>query len=273
VEGDTIWVASSKGTITRVNGSTNRSDIVINVGGEPTDVALTEGTVWYADAADGTVKRLGMATPENFIGTPLAIGSQGVHIDVDVGTKGVVWTTSPDFGALVAIDPETGSELRKILVASPVELAIAPGSIWALADDGATLVRYDFADGAETEALRVAVGDAVKTDMAAGPSGVYVAEAGGGVLRIDPATGEITERTNVGGTNPELALGDGALWVASDLEGVDAEVLRLDLTELSPLGKTRTFVGAPTDLAIGDDAVWISDTGRETVVRIKAARR
>jgi hypothetical protein len=62
------------------------------------------------------------------------------------------------------------------------------------------------------------------------------------------------------------------LWVTSDLEGVDAELARLDLADLSPLGKTRKFVGAPTDVTIGGDSIWISDTGRETVVRLKAPR-
>jgi len=271
VEGTTVWVASSEGTITRVNSATNRSSLVINVGGEPSDIALTDGTVWYSDSADGTIKRLSMDAPENFVGTPLSIGSQGVHIDVDVGTKGVVWATSPDFGALVAIDPETGEQIRQLLVSSPVELAIAPGAIWALTDGGNTLIRYDFESG-ET-ALTVPVGEDMKTDMAATGDAVYIAEAGGNILRVNAATGEIDQQATVGGINPELALGKGALWVTSDLDGVDAELARLDLAVLSPLGETRTFVGAPTDVAIGDDSVWVADTGRETVVRVESSRR
>jgi streptogramin lyase len=270
VEGGTVWVASSEGTITRVNSATNRSSLVINVGGEPSDIALTEGTVWYSDSADGAIERLSMETPENFVGSPLSLGSQGVHIDVDVGTKGVVWATSPDYGALISIDPQTGEQIRQILVSSPVELAIARGSIWALTDGGSTLIRYDFAT--QQIALTVPLGEAVKTDMAASADAVYVAEAGGTILRVDAGTGEITSRATAGGTNPELALGNGGLWVTSDLEGVDAELARLDLDDLSQLGNTRTFVGAPTDLAIGDDSVWIADTGRETVVRMKTSR-
>lgn len=271
VEGETIWIASSKGTITLVDAARNRSTAVINVGGAPSDVALTKGTVWYSDSSDGTIKRLDMASPHNFVGAPLPIGSQDVHIDVDVGTKGVVWATSPDFGALVGIDPASGEETRRFLVTSPVELAVAPGAIWALADGGTTLVRYDFATGAET--LRVPAGEAEKTDMAAGGAAVYVAENDGTIVRVDARTGEVTSRASVGGTRPELALGRGALWVTSDQEGVDAELTRLDLADLSTIGKPRTFAGAPTDVAVGDDSIWISDTGRETVVRLRTSRR
>jgi hypothetical protein len=271
VGGDLVWVASTRGTITRVNPSTNRSTAVINVGGEPSDIALTKDAVWYSDSSDGTIKRLSMADPRNFVGTPLPIGSQGVHIDLDVGTQGTVWAVSPDFGALISIDPETGQELGKLLVSSPVELAVAPGIIWALVDNGSSLVRYDLATRAES--LRVPLGDAEKTDLAATGSAVYVAEAGGSVARVDSATGEITDRISTDGSNPELALGNGALWVTSDLDGVDAELLQLDLADLSPVGKARKFVGAPTDLTIGGDSVWISETGRETVVRVRARRR
>ena len=131
-------------------------------------------------------------------------------------------------------------------------------------------MRYDF--GAAQETFRMPVGDAAKTDLAAGAGAVFVAEAGGTVVRIDSATGEVTDRVNVAGENPELALGKGSLWVTSDLEGVDAELAQLDPTDLTPLAPPREFVGAPTDVSIGTDSVWISDTGRETVVRIKTPR-
>jgi streptogramin lyase len=271
VDGDTVWVASTNGTITRVDAATNQSTHVVNVGGEPTDVALANGAVWYSDAEDGTIKRLNAFEPDTFVGTPLPIGSQGVHVDLDVGRKGVVWATSPDFGALVAIDPDSGAELHRFLVTLPVELAIARGSIWTLADDGATLVRFDF--DTRAEAVREPLGDAEKTDMAATESSVYIAEADGTIVRVDATTGEIAQRISVDGVGPELALGRGALWVTSDLDGVDAELARLDLADLSPIGKARRYVAAPTDVALGDDSIWISDTGRETVVRLKTSRR
>jgi streptogramin lyase len=271
VQGTTVWVASTGGTITRVSQSTNSSTAVINVGGRPTDIALTDDAVWYSDSADGTVKRLDIETPGNFVGTPLSIGSQGVHIDVDVGTKGTVWVASPDFGALIAFDPETGEQLRQILAASPIELAVARGSIWALADGGDTLVRYDFTS--DTEALRAPLGGTQKTDMAATSSAVYVAEDDGTILRVDAATGDVTHRASVGGRAPQLALGRGSLWVASDQEGVDAELARLSLVDLTPVASARRFGGVPTDVALGDDSVWITETGRETVVRIETRPR
>jgi streptogramin lyase len=270
VGGNRVWVASGRGAITRVDPSTNRSTGVIPVGGEPSDIALTRDAVWFSDSNDGSVKRLdaGSAT---FSGTPLSLGSQGVHIDLDVGPDGMVWATSPDLGALVAIDAISGEEVRRVFVASPVELSVAAGSVWALVDGGATLVRYDF--DTQQEAVRVPVDDAVKTDMASTASAVYVAEEDGTILKIDPATGEVTARTTADGLSPELAVGKGALWVVSDGEGTDARLEQLSLDDLRPAARSLRFVGTPTDVTLGEGSVWVTDAGRDTVVRLKAPRR
>jgi outer membrane protein assembly factor BamB len=264
-----VWVASRQGTITRVNAATNRSTGVIDVGGEPTDVALTPGAVWYSDSDDGTIKRIDARTSK-FIGSPFPIGSQGVHIDLDVGPEGTVWAVSHDFGALIAIDAATGEEARRVLYDTPIEVSITAGSIWALVERGATLVRWDF--DTQQEALRVPAGDAPKTDMASTSSAVYVAEADGTVVQIDPATGEASARAAVDGVNPELAVGEGSLWVVSDTDGIEAELERLNLEDLSRMGPSKTFVGTPTDVTLGDGSVWVTDSGRDTVVRLEGPR-
>ncbi|HEY7873592.1 MAG TPA: hypothetical protein VIG64_00565 [Actinomycetota bacterium] len=265
VGGNLAWVASSGGTITRVDPTTNRSTGVSGVGGEPADVVLTPGAVWFSDSGDGTIKQLDARTAK-FVGAPLPIGSQGVYIDIDVGPEGTIWATSPDFGALVAIDASTGEEVRRVLVTSPTELAITGGSLWTLVEHGAALVRFDF--DSSQEAIRVPMDDVDKTDLASTATAVYVAEADGTILAVDAATGEVTARASADGTDPELAIGMGSLWVVSDGEGTDAKLERLDLGDLRPDRKATKFVGAPTDVTLGEGSAWVTDTGRDTVVRL-----
>jgi YVTN family beta-propeller protein len=262
-----VWVASKSGTLTTVDPQTNRSIVQIPVGGEPSDIAVANDLAWYSDSADGTVKRVSTDTHQ-FVGAPVSIASQG-HIDVDIGPQGTVWAAGTDAGTLYAIDAGTGDVVNNQYMTRPVELGIGPGALWALAEDGRTLVRTDFSTGEES--LRVSLDGDVKTDLAVTSEDVFVAAADGTVTQINATDGAQLGTFKAAGTNPELAIGKGALWIASDTGNGHAELARLDPTDLRPVRGPVKFLGTPTDVALGEGAVWVTDSRMNAVVRLNVA--
>ena len=263
-----VWVASASGWLNEVDPETERSIAKISVGGHPSDIAVTDDLAWYSDSGDGTVRRVSTATG-HFVGAPVNVGSLG-HIDVDIGPKGTVWVAGPDTGTLYAIDATTGDVVNQKFVDGAAELGIGPGALWVLANDGAALVRIDFATG--EEALRIPLGAEPKTDLAVTSQAVYVARADGLVTVYDAATGGELGQVRTTGANPELAVGKGALWMASDTGEGHAELARLDPGDLRPLGASQKFLGTPTDIALGVGAVWITDSSRDALVRLDVER-
>lgn len=264
-----IWVASESGWLTELDPDSNRALRRVPVGGTLSDIALTPGAVWYADSDAGAVRPIDDATG-HFAGEPVSVGTQA-HIDVDIGPQGTVWAVSHDSGALVGIDAKTNQVIRRLFVTAPVELGVGPGVMWALADDGATLARFSFA-GADTPELQVPVDDSAKTDLAATATSVFVAEAGGRVVAFDAESGEVRTTIDAVGTNPELAVGQNALWIVSDRGDGDASLQQIDVETLKPMQDPVKFLGTPTDVALGNGSVWVTDTSRDAVVRLKTSR-
>ena len=86
-------------------------------------------------------------------------------------------------------------------------------------------------------------------------------EAEEGIARIDSATNEVVLRTLRDETIGGLALGSGSVWVAT----YGDELIRLDATT----GEETARVDAPgTKVAVGADAVWVSDYDSNTVTRV-----
>ena len=88
--------------------------------------------------------------------------------------------------------------------------------------------------------------------LVAGSRAVWVAnEDNGTVVRVDPAEGVVSRTYDVGGRPSGLALGAGAVWVASD-----AGIARIDAG--TDEVKSVAIGGAPRDVAVAPSGVWSS---------------
>ncbi len=86
----------------------------------------------------------------------------------------------------------------------------------------------------------------------------------GDVLRIDPASGKVVSRINVGPRVFNLTSAPGAVWAVANLTGT---ATRID----SRTGKVTATVqvgNAPYDVAWGFGSAWVSNSGDGTVSRI-----
>ena len=97
---------------------------------------------------------------------------------------------------------------------------------------------------------------------------MWVANEGDDTVdRINPATGEVTGKFQVGGHPDGIAVGPDAVWVAN---GEDGTVTRIDLATGQPGGPVSVGSG-PAGIAITPAAVWIANSLDLTVSKIDPA--
>ncbi|HEU5303959.1 MAG TPA: YncE family protein [Gemmatimonadales bacterium] len=100
---------------------------------------------------------------------------------------------------------------------------------------------------------------------------VWVAElSNNSVARIDPETNLVAKRYAVGVRPVGLAVGEGAVWVATN--GSD-EVWTIDLRADEVRGPPIKVGREPLDIVVGPGSVWVTNMGSGTVSRIDPRTR
>ena len=193
-------------------------------------------------------------------------------VDAITVTPRAVWVAAG--GLVIRIDPTTR---RKVVVpgietvAPPVvKLAAGAGAVWATTTAGRPLLRIDPRTARIAASLPVPAGA-----VAADPSGVWTVccEAGtrrGRLTRIDPATGRVVKVIGLPGQASAVGIGPSGVWV----RGTGQLLWRIDPTSnrvvaTIPLPSSNAGTGQPGgDIAVTEDAVWLSDPAAATVWRI-----
>ena len=226
------------------------------VGRGPSAAAVGAGSVWVANAHDGTVSRVDADTRQV---AQIEVGGDPSSLAFGGGS---LWVTSAEGRGVVQIDPDTNRVLRTIPVGNaPRGIAVASGAVWvATAVDG-MVTRIDLAGGS----LKMIAVGVSPTAIAAGDGALWVAsEATGSVVRIDSESARIVNAINVGNGPAAITFGHGAVWVANRQDGT---VSRIDpatdaVTATIPVGDAPTAIGA------GEGAVWVANGGDGTLARI-----
>ena len=225
-----VWVSRpSDGTVLRVDPQSNSISATIQVGPDPTPIAVTPGAIWVANIGGPSVSRIDPAT--NRVVATISVGpADGCcfrHMAMSSG-GGSVWVTVPKMRALVRIDPAINA------VTATIRLPQAPCGLVA-ADAHAVWAAGGYADDCASDVARV---DAATNRRA------------GTVKGLEGPIG--------------LALGFGSLWVA-DLGSKEIDRVNLRTRKIVARLPVR---GVPISLAVGFGSVWVrDDTGR--VLRIK----
>ena len=243
----------------------------IPVGRRPVGVAVGRGTVWVANAGDETVSRVD-ARERRLVENVRARTAFG---SVRVG-RNVVWVVgragrSPSYEAVVSkIDPDVGvvtiaARYPVISVRYDETLGVAEGfgSTWLTG--GWQLLRLD-GRGHLREASQAF---SSARGMAIGEGSVWVgdiqhpASGASTVFRIDPQTNAVAARIPVAAEVADIAVGGGAVWVASD----DGTLTRIDPTA-NVVAATVELGGALSGVAVGAGGVWVANSGARNVARI-----
>jgi DNA-binding SARP family transcriptional activator len=262
------------------------------VGRRPVALAIGHGSVWVANADDGTVSRIDPHRRE-LIRT---IGIGAPAIDLAVGTD-AVWVANGSDGTVSRIDPNADAVVATIDLRGSSELIWNPtyavdaddDSVWIAAGPH-HLLRIDPTTNEPSAVIdvgRVPVGVAVNEEavwvvttaeralrierrtntattevpigwppvaLTAGKQAVWVSDERGQVWRINPDTGTVTQTTPVDGRLIGLCATDGAVFAANNADGT---VVQIDpqngrVVGVLPVGH------APTDVACQDGTVWVS---------------
>jgi YVTN family beta-propeller protein len=172
--------------------------------------------------------------------------------------------------SVAAIDTDTNHVVAQIGVGlRPSAIAYGSGSLWVANLDDQTVSRVD---PSKLRTLRTLPVAAPPTDIAAVGGGVWVVSSAPtarfvSVSRIDPQFNAIGRAIRIGNVVPgspaALEAREASLWVAPYsglLTRLDSQTRRV-VREVDPNA-------APAGIGVGDDAVWLSDSGADNVTRV-----
>jgi len=157
----------------------------------------------------------------------------------------------------VPTTPARDAVVARIPVAGVISLASYGSDVWAVTDTH-ELVRIDARTNVVT--LRVpVVGLANGTTVVAGGGSLWLEGLGSfghsRLLRIDPATGAISARTNLPAGCGQAAYGLGHVWVLCNAADT-VRVLRIDPATALVDAQTAALPGPAYSLVAGSEGVW-----------------
>jgi DNA-binding beta-propeller fold protein YncE/tRNA A-37 threonylcarbamoyl transferase component Bud32 len=237
----------TSGVLVRVDPGNDRVVARVAVGNGPSAVAADANAVWVANHADGTVWRIDPRSNRIL----LRSSAQGAPADLAIIPPGMVTSpgsailvNGPDAPNIVGIDAASEAAVVDNMGGNPFPSPL-PGS---LSGYGSPRV-------------------------AAGPSGVWVARPDGEVGRFDVDAGKIVAPLLITRTHDEtqasylsaIAVSADGVWVVGD--PVDPRLWRID-PATGRLVATIRLPFAPTDVAVGDGAVWVTSELDDMLERI-----
>jgi YVTN family beta-propeller protein len=268
-------VASQKDRVVRIDPATRRITASIPLGSSPAGIVIAEGSVWVANSGANTVSRIDPVSNKVTGTIPVGKGPSGLAFD-----NGSIWVVNGLTSSVSEIDPGT----NRVVATIEEEEGVAT----IAAGDGVLLLGTKMTSATlppRTPALLVGEGsmETIATAQVPGicPAFVSIDEgvgwagsSAGTLLRLDPTTGNVTRRADLGSPVSGLTAGDDAIWTGTD--GLPAQVRSIDPESLAvsapiPVGTTQNRSGASCDpifIATGGQFVWVTNADDGTVSQI-----
>ena len=144
----------------------------------------------------------------------------------------------------------------------PGDVTMLGSTAWISDWSASQIAGVDLAAGQVTRTLRVGDQQDEPISMTAGAGSLWVLDFSGPLLRIDPASGAITERFPVRGLGADVAYGNGFIWMITDepTDGGDQEYLYKIDPSRDVIVKAAPIPGAGTACAAspGPRGIWIA---------------
>ena len=147
-----------------------------------------------------------------------------------------------------------------------VSMVTAFDAVWVAT--GERLVRVNAATDEPREVLRYQLpGEGSgRTDLSADRSHLWLGTTDGVLMRIDPS-GTVTRQRKVIASADLVAAGDGAVWVADQVNGT---ITGVDATSLEEIGEV-TVAGSIDRMIAAGGYLWVLDTGTGVVTRFSVS--
>ena len=252
-----VWLASY-GHVLRVDRTDKLIASIPVPGLDDQDSIAASDSVWVTVAYRDEVIEIDPSS--NAIMATIPVPGHPVQVAADQTGVWVISATKGT-GLLLRIDPMTQTvTLRVPLFGIPrLGLAVGEGSVWV--DDGGNLLRVT-SDGTRTTLLG-AGGD----PLAIGGGSVWEGNSSG-VIRLDPASGDVLAQIPTALPPIGLAFADGSLWVLTDTGSTSETIYLPDPKHPSTVLRidavTNRVDAGP--LAVGTKPAWIAASGADAWV-------
>jgi YVTN family beta-propeller protein len=273
-----------------IDPKSNRIVGQIPVGATPTQLALTDDSLWVVNSGDSSVSRIdpGRRVVVRTIAGPGdlgGIGADGAGAWVTYVRARAGWAHS---GGAAFIDARYNDVKQAVPLNQLFDgtFAVGEGGVWWSGDGFVS--RIDPSTGKVIKVTRIspvgAAGFEAESGIALGEGGLW-AIGSADIVRVDPATNEIVTKipiaqNSVGpAPNPTaLAVGEGAVWVANRVSTFSSSTLhkpsvrRGIVARIDPSTNAVVAtipVGAdPFAIAVGHGSVWVANRRGFTISRI-----
>ncbi len=262
LQGRSAWIAcKEQARLVRLRLPGGRKTATVGLGGEATAVAAGLGSVWALDSGS-TLYRVNPASGHVVKRIPLGAAAYNVWIGA-----GAVWVADDQGAAILRISASTNKVLARIPVGDgPADIVFRGAQAWAITHRDNTVFRIDSATNEATKLGVVRGSNAAAERLALLGDALWVTGRGIGVVEMDPTSGAIRRRVDVGGTGIDVVAASGALWVPVRTAAVDRTGFptMTALRRVAPDGSVTTVATARGridvhGLAAGLGAIWIAD--------------
>jgi YVTN family beta-propeller protein len=236
----------------------------IRVGRRPVSITVGHGSVWVANADDGTVSRIDPDRRE--VVRTIGIGAPAVELAVG---HDALWVANGSDGTVSRIDPTVDVVVETVDLRGSSTLAW--NATYALHADSEAVwvgngphhvVRIDPANDQPTTTIDVGK---VPVGVTGDGRAVWVATLGERAVRIEPGTNAPTVEMPIG-YPVAVAAGAGAVWVLGR-----EHVWRID-PDTASVAQVMSIGERLMGLCVAEGAVWAADNGAGTVTRIDPVR-
>jgi YVTN family beta-propeller protein len=266
--GRSVWALSIRdGTLSELDARSGAVVGAVSARGVPSGLAVGEGSVWVTgkEHQRGVVVQFDQTTGE--VRNTVSLGPmipRGV-----AAAEGGVWVVAElpaRPGLLLRLSPRTGAVASSVaLPAKPSALEVGQHEIWIVgapvSDHSATGTRVGVygVDAAAGRIVASAVlpADPYRSKIAVSPTGLWLSNGRGAVLKLDPVTARVVMKTPLPAAPAAIAADDHSLWMV-DGSGV---LWRIDPSDGRVRSRTRltpTDDLRPTDLEVADGKIWAS---------------
>ncbi len=247
-----VWVANADdGTVSRIQPDRGEVVRTIGIGAPAIDLAVTSDAVWVANGSDGTLSRIDPS-------------ADAVVETIDLrGSSEIAWNTT----YAVDADDESvwiGSGTHHVLRIDPatnepvatIDVGRVPVGV-ALGEEAlwvVTIAERALRIEPRTNEVTTEVPIGYPVAVTAGKQAVWVSDAQGQVWRINPDTGTVSQTTPVGYGLVGLCATERAVFAASNADGTVVHIDPQDgrVAGVIPVGH------APTDVASRDGTIWVA---------------
>jgi hypothetical protein len=168
----------------------------------------------------------------------------------------------PGTAAAPALLPSTVRTRIPLPFGQPGDVTILGSTAWISDWSASQIVGVDLAARRVTRTLHVGDWQDEPVSMTSGAGSLWVLDFSGPLLRIDPASGAITERFPVRGLGADVAYGNGFIWMITDEPTADGDqeyLYKIDPSR-DVIVKTAPIPGTGTACAAspGPRGIWIA---------------